>query len=119
MDEPTDNAKARAPRRARLTLLVLLVQLLQFYPGPLQAAETPKQLAARHQCMGCHAVDEARAGPAFQSVAERYAQTEAALSQLLEVVKAGSVGRWGSTPMPPEAVPDAELKRILEWVLQQ
>jgi cytochrome c len=113
MDDRTDNARPRAPT---LVLLALPAMLLSC---TLQAAETPKQLAARHQCLGCHAVDEDRAGPAFQRVADRYAPINAALPQLLKVVKAGSVGRWGSTPMPPESVADAELTRILEWVLQQ
>jgi cytochrome c len=106
----------RPPALTRAPTLALLGLLLSF---PLQAAETPKQLAARHQCFGCHAVDEDRAGPAFQHVADRYAQTDGALLHLLKVVKAGSVGTWGSTPMPPESVPDAELTRILEWVMQQ
>ena len=101
------------PRALPLALLGLLLSF------SLQAEETPKQLAARHQCLGCHAVDEDRAGPSFQNVADRYAQTNGALSHLLKVVKAGSVGTWGSTPMPAESVPDAELTRILEWVLQQ
>jgi cytochrome c551/c552 len=113
MDERTDNARPRVPALVRLALSAML------FSCPLQAAETPGQLAARHQCLGCHAVDEDRAGPAFQRVADRYATTEGALPQLLKVVKAGSVGRWGSTPMPPEAVPEPDLRRILEWVLAQ
>ncbi|MEI7611606.1 MAG: c-type cytochrome [Betaproteobacteria bacterium] len=83
------------------------------------AGETPKQLAARHQCFGCHAVNEFRVGPAFQQVAERYGVRKDAITYLFNEVKAGSVGKWGSTPMPPETVPDPELKNILVWVMQQ
>ena len=90
--------------------------LISFSP---LAAETPKQLAARHLCFGCHAVDEVRAGPSYQQVAERYATRPDAVTYLLGEVKKGSVGKWGSTPMPPEIAPDPDLKQILEWVMQQ
>lgn len=83
------------------------------------AGESPKQLAARHQCLGCHAVDEFRAGPAFQQISERYAARKDASIYLFNEVKTGSVGKWGTTPMPPEIVPDSELKKILDWVMQQ
>jgi cytochrome c len=129
MDDRTPLPRLRPPTHALLILRAGLRTGLFFglffgllsglFAGALQAAETPRQLAARHQCLGCHAVDEARAGPAFQQVADRYATTEGALPQLLKIVKAGSVGRWGSTPMPPEAVPEPDLTRILEWVLAQ
>ncbi len=85
----------------------------------LQAAQSPKQLAARHLCFGCHAVDETRAGPSFQQVAERYGKRKDAVAYLLKEMKDGSLGKWGTTPMPPETVPDAELKQILQWVMQQ
>ena len=83
------------------------------------AAETPRQLAARHQCFGCHAIDEVRAGPGFQDVAERYATRTDAVVYLLKEVKEGSVGKWGTTPMPPEVLPDSDLKQIIEWIMQQ
>ncbi|MEI7432586.1 MAG: c-type cytochrome [Betaproteobacteria bacterium] len=90
--------------------------LISFSP---LAAETPKQLAARHLCFGCHAVDEVRAGPSYQQVAERYATRPDAVTYLLGEVRKGSVGKWGSTPMPPEIAPDPDLKQIIEWVMQQ
>jgi len=83
------------------------------------AAETPKQLATRHLCFGCHAVAEFRVGPSFQDVAERYSKHKDAVAYLLKDMKDGSVGKWGSTPMPPETVPDTELKTILRWVMEQ
>jgi len=101
------------PRRVLFFLSCLLISWYS------TAAENAKQLAVRHQCFGCHAVGEARAGPAFQQVAERYGMRQDALAYLLTEVKNGSVGKWGETPMPPEAVPDAELKQILQWVIQQ
>jgi cytochrome c551/c552 len=101
------------PRVLWAALPGLLISL-----SPL-AAETPKQLAARHLCFGCHALDEVRAGPSFQQVAERYATRPDAVSYLLEEVRKGSSGKWGSTPMPPDLAPDQDLKPIIEWVMQQ
>lgn len=83
------------------------------------AAETPKQLATRHLCFACHAIGETRTGPAFQAVAERYGKRKDAVAYLMKEMKDGSVGKWGTTPMPPENVPDTELKQILQWVMQQ
>jgi cytochrome c551/c552 len=40
-------------------------------------------------------------------VSERYAARKDVLAYLFDEVKAGSVGKWESTPMPPEIVPDA------------
>ena len=85
----------------------------------VSADETPKQLATRHLCFGCHAVAEFRVGPSFMDVAERYGKRKDGVAYLLKEMKDGSVGKWGSTPMPPETVPDVALKNILRWVLEQ
>ena len=85
--------------------------------APAQAAETPSQLAARHHCLACHAVDETRTGPSFSDVAQRYAGKAGTLAYLRERLKLGGSGAWGSTPMPPENVPPAELDRLLAWIL--
>lgn len=98
----------------------LTIAALVFLLGPPWAlAQTPKQLAAQHECFGCHAVDEVRAGPSFQQVGERYAGTGDAVDRLLASVRQGSTGRWGSTPMPPETAPEPALRTIIEWILQQ
>ncbi len=52
-------------------------------------------------------------------VAERYGKRKDGVAYLLKEMKDGSVGKWGSTPMPPETVPEVELKSILHWVLEQ
>ena len=77
--------QAHDPMRIR-TLLASTCVLIATYA---QADETPKQLAARYLCLGCHAVAETQVGPSFMDVAERDGKR-----------KDGSVGKWGSTPMP-------------------
>lgn len=84
-----------------------------------QADDNPKQLAARYLCFGCHAVAETRVGPSFMDVAERYGKRKDAVGYLLKELKDGSVGKWGPTPMPAEIAPEPELKRIVQWVLEQ
>lgn len=83
------------------------------------ADETAKQVATRYLCFGCHALAETRAGPSFMDVAERYGKRKDAVSYLFKELKDGSVGKWGSTPMPAEIAPEPDLKRIVQWVLEQ
>lgn len=83
------------------------------------AAESPKQLATRYLCFGCHAVAETRVGPSFMDVAERYGKRKDAVPYLLKELKDGSVNKWGSSPMPAEIAPEPDLQKILRWVLEQ
>ena len=98
---------------------ILIAYCCMLASAVVSADETPKQLATRHLCFGCHAVAEFRVGPSFMDVAERYGKRKDGVAYLLKEMKDGSVGKWGSTPMPPETVPDVELKNILRWVLEQ
>ncbi|MBS1156319.1 MAG: cytochrome [Proteobacteria bacterium] len=98
----------------------MLCGLLLLLSATGRAAESPKQLAARHLCFGCHAVDETRVGPGFQDVAERYANRKDAVPYLISSLRKGSSGKWGgSVAMPPEPVPEAELRIIAQWIMQQ
>lgn len=100
-----------------IRLLVALAYILASKAN--YAAETPKQLATRYLCFGCHAVAETRVGPSFMDVAERYGKRKDAVSYLLKELKDGSAGKWGSAPMPAEIAPEYDLQKILRWVLEQ
>jgi cytochrome c len=76
-----------------------------------------KQLAAKYNCVACHAVDKKVVGPAYSEVAKKYAGDASALGKLEHKVKAGGSGVWGAIPMPPNNVPDADIKTMVEWVL--
>ncbi len=40
-------------------------------------------------------------------------------AKLAEKVKKGGVGVWGKVPMPPNAaVPDKDIKELVEWILK-
>ena len=69
-------------------------------------------------CSACHAVDKKIIGPSYQEVAAKYKGDAKAEAMLVEKVKKGGVGVWGQVPMPPNsAVPDADVKTLVKWVL--
>jgi cytochrome c len=92
---------------AALTLAVVL---------PAQASE---ELAKKHLCTTCHVVKGAKTiGPAYADVAKKYAGQKDAEAKLAEKVKKGGQGVWGQVPMPPNAaVPEADIKTLVKWVL--
>ena len=53
--------------------------------------EVAEQLAIRHQCFGCHDVDEVRAGSSFDQVAQRYCKNDAVLKALFATVRIGLI----------------------------
>ena len=75
-------------------------------------------LAKKYNCTACHAVDKKMVGPAYKDVAAKYKGQADAVAKLSAKVKAGGAGVWGQVPMPPNpAVPDADMKAIVEWGL--
>ena len=75
-------------------------------------------LAKKHNCTACHAVDKKLVGPAYKEVAAKYKGQNAA-AKLEDKVKKGGAGVWGPVPMPPNAtLPDADIKKLVEWVLK-
>ena len=75
------------------------------------------RLTAKYNCQACHTVDKKLVGPAFRDVGKKYAGDAAAGDKLQAKVKGGSTGVWGSIPMPPNVVPDADLKALVDWIL--
>ena len=84
---------------------------------PAQARE---ELAKKHNCLACHTVDKKVVGPSYKEVAAKYRGDKAAEAKLIDKVKKGGVGVWGQIPMPPNAaVPDADTKALVQWILSQ
>jgi cytochrome c len=83
---------------------------------PAQASE---ELAKKHLCTTCHVVKGTKTiGPTYADVAKKYAGQKDAEAKLVEKVKKGGSGVWGQIPMPPNAaVPDADVKTLVKWVL--
>ena len=81
-------------------------------------AAKAKQLANKYYCLTCHKLDEKSVGPAYNEVAKKYKGDQGAEAKLIAKVKNGGSGAWGGIPMPPNsAVPDADIKAIVEWIL--
>ena len=86
-----------------------------FLAAPALADEA---LAKKHNCTACHAVDKKVVGPAYKEVAAKYKGQNVA-AQLEEKVKKGGKGVYGPVPMPPNAaVPDADVKTLVAWILK-
>ena len=83
---------------------------------PAQASE---ELAKKHLCTTCHVVKGAKTiGPTYAEVGKKYAGQKDAEAKLFDRVKKGGQGVWGQVPMPPNAaVPDADVKALVKWVL--
>ena len=83
---------------------------------PTHASE---DLAKKHLCTTCHVVKGAKTiGPTYADVAKKYAGQKDAEAKLVDKVKKGGQGVWGQVPMPPNAaVPDADVKALVKWVL--
>ena len=84
--------------------------------APAQADEA---LAKKHNCLACHQIDKKSVGPAYKEIAKKYKGQADAVAKLSEKVKKGGSGVWGPVPMAPNpAVPDADIKTLVEWVLK-
>jgi cytochrome c len=83
--------------------------------APVQADEA---LAKKSNCLACHQIDKKSVGPAYKDIAKKYKGQNVA-AQLEQKVKKGGQGVWGPVPMPPNAaVPDADIKKLVDWILK-
>jgi len=81
-------------------------------------AQADEALAKKHNCLACHTVDKKTVGPAYKDIAQKYKGQNVAAT-LQQKVKKGGQGVWGPIPMPPNAaVPDADIKTLVDWILK-
>ncbi len=99
----------------KLQILAVTAALL----APVATAQADEALAKKHNCTACHDVAKKGVGPAYKDVAAKYKGQADAVAKLSDKVKKGGQGVWGAVPMPPNpAVPDADIKKLVEWVLK-
>jgi cytochrome c len=97
--------------------LVVLAVAGTLAAAPAVASE---ELAKKHACFACHAVDKKLVGPSYKDVAAKYRSDKGAEAKLFDKVKKGGTGAWGQVPMPPNsAVPDADVKALVKWIMSQ
>ncbi|MET0533665.1 MAG: c-type cytochrome [Steroidobacter sp.] len=80
-----------------------------------------EELMTHGGCISCHRVDQKLLGPAFKDVATRYRGDLQAPARLFAKVREGGEGEWGDLPMQPNSeqkISDADLRALLEWILQ-
>jgi cytochrome c len=79
-----------------------------------------QDLAQKKNCMACHALDKKLVGPSYKDVAAKYAGQKDAVDKLAQKVIKGGSGVWGPVPMPPNAaVPDGDIKKLVDWILKR
>lgn len=82
-------------------------------------ARASEELAKKHNCLACHTVDKKSVGPAYKEIAKKYKGQAGIAAKLAGKVKKGGQGVWGPVPMPPNAaVPDADVKTLVDWLLK-
>ena len=81
-------------------------------------AQADEALARKHNCLACHQIDKKLVGPSYKDIAKKYKGQNVG-AKLEAKVKKGGSGVWGPVPMPPNAaVPDADIKKLVAWILK-
>ena len=82
--------------------------------------QADEALLKKHNCVACHQIDKKVVGPAYKDVAKKYKGQKDSAVKLAEKVKKGGQGAWGPVPMPPNPqVPDADIKKMVEFILSR
>ena len=75
-------------------------------------------LIGKNDCLTCHNITGPKIGPAYDSVANMYANMDTAVEHLAKKIIAGGSGVWGSTPMTPHATLALDsAKQIVKYIL--
>ncbi len=83
----------------------------------LNIALANEQLARQRGCMACHDIKAKKVGPSYTDIAKKYKGRGDAVDYLTEKTLKGGAGVWGSIPMPPQKIPEAEARQIVQWIL--
>lgn len=76
--------------------------------------------AVKSGCAGCHQMAVKTVGPAIKEIAKKYKGGN--VDQLVATVKAGRSGdqlTWGTIAMPPSPAPEADVRKVIEWMISQ
>ncbi|HEX7558908.1 MAG TPA: c-type cytochrome, partial [Usitatibacter sp.] len=81
-------------------------------------ATSMEDVASRSGCLACHSTDKRVVGPAFKEVATKYRGDPGIEARLVDKVRHGGGGAWGSVPMPPSpALAESDARALVRWVL--
>ncbi len=79
---------------------------------------TAVALTRQYACVACHGIDDKLIGPSFREVANKHAARADAVDYLAGRIKAGGAGVWGTVPMPPQALSEADARVIAQWLAE-
>jgi cytochrome c len=82
------------------------------------AVPAPWALAGKHGCTACHGIEGQQVGPGFREVGRRHGTRGDAVAYLNDKIRSGGAGTWGSVPMPPQNVPEADALALARWIAQ-
>jgi S-disulfanyl-L-cysteine oxidoreductase SoxD len=71
----------------------------------------------KYACSACHGIDNKIVGPSFKEIAAKQAGRADAVAYLTGKIKNGSSGVYGSIPMPPQNLGEAELMAVVKWIV--
>ena len=92
------------------TMLLVLAAAGSMVIAGAANAQAGEDLAKAKGCLGCHAVDQKKVGPAYKDVAAKYKGNKDAEAMLIAKLKDGK----GHMKI---AASDAELKTLVQWAL--
>lgn len=89
--------------------------------GPAKASGEDEGMAlAKHLgCTSCHNMDSRLVGPSFKEIGKKHGARQDAVAYLSSKARQGGSGVWGSIPMPPQSLSDADAKAIAEWLARK
>lgn len=106
-----------AVRRSLVASLVAALGIGVSAAWPARAVAS-QALAQKYACVACHQPATKVVGPSWKDIGAKYGDGKGTAAQLAASIKAGSSGKWGAMPMPPQAqVPDADLQSLAQWLL--
>ncbi len=73
-------------------------------------------LAGKHGCTACHGLEGPLVGPGFRDVGRKHGARGDAVAYLHDKIRSGGTGAWGSVPMPPQDLPEADALALARWI---
>jgi cytochrome c551/c552 len=104
-----DTSRAGAPAAAAMAASPVVAQA----PAAAGGTKAPRDVLQKNACTACHAADRKLVGPSWADIARKHAGRT---DYLAEKIKAGGAGVWGSIPMPPQALPAEDARRVAQWL---
>lgn len=107
-------ATGRRPLRAVLAAALVTCGGIAL---PMSAAAS-QVLAQKYSCVACHQPATKVVGPSWKDIRAKYGQGQGTAAQLAASIRAGSSGKWGAMPMPPQMqVPEADARVLGQWLV--